>query len=210
MRRLALVLLVVLGACANDQTNQTPAPRESRARIVRSGFSVHDMQIGVAATVRVDGDETLRRIGIRATFIADGKRLGTRRDTLAFCPPRTECGWGQSLFGENLHDDWASVDRVDVRIGARGTGGEDGNVGELDIETTDARVVVTPSGEQGTVYLVAFDDHVPRGGYSFFTQDGETNELRYTQRIFPRDEGTKVKGYFYPGPIPERVGGPVD
>jgi hypothetical protein len=212
MRRLALLLLVLLGACGGgDQPQEAAEPRESRARVVRSGFSIHDKQVGTGAIVRVDGDEARQKIGLRVTFFADGERLGAERDTLPFCPPRTECGWGQTLFGSNLHKSWASIDRVEVEISDNGSATSDETeLGELDVTADDERVVVTPGGEEGTVYLVAFDNEVPRSGYSFFTQDGERGKLRYSQRIFPRRDGSDVKACFYPGPIPERVGGPAD
>jgi hypothetical protein len=78
------------------------------------------------------------------------------------------------------------------------------------VDADAKRVIVTPAGDEGAVYLVAFDGHTPRGGYSFFTRRGERDELRYTQRIFARASGDEVRAFLYPGAVPARVHGPAD
>ena len=199
-RSLTVLLLVVSSAACGGGPDEAEG-----ARVARSAFSVHDEQIGVGAIVRVDDDTGRRDIGLSFAFYAGGRRLATERDMLPFCPARTDCPWGRALFGEHLGPGWRSVDRVRVTVTDRGHATDDDlRISELDADAGASAVRVDRIGVEGTAYVIASREGVPRSGYSFLTDDGERTPLRFTQRIFPRARGDDIHAYLYPGSVPDR------
>jgi hypothetical protein len=199
---IAMCVVLLASACG------TASP--PRARVDRSGFAVRGEHLGTGAVVRVDGDRALKEIALRVSFFAGGDRLGAERDTLPFCPPTRDCPWGQLLFGERLGPNWRSVDRVEVEI--VGDGGTGSTPGIESLETRSGRTTtsVTRNGTQGTAYLLAFRGDRPVLGYSFFAQADVRDPLRYSQQLFPRRSGDRVRAFLYPGAIPRSVGGTTD
>ena len=215
-----IALTIALAACGRGPTtppargnDATPTPRANETEavdVVRSGFAIHGEQIGVGAIVRVRAGKARRHIDLDIAYYANGRRLGSEEDTLAFCPARTECPWGQTFAGETLVPQWRSID--DVRVSVRDGGQADGDVDIEELTTTveDDSIVVRPAGVEGTAYVLVFDGKTPRFGLSFFTPDEDRRALRYPRRSFPPAPDDAFRAFFYPGPVPGSVYGPVD
>jgi hypothetical protein len=211
LRLLAVaVAAVLLGACGPDEPRPTPiSPARTEASIVRSGFSVRDGRIGVAALVRVRGDRTVHAIRLRVSLFSNGRRIGrSQSDVLPYCPPSTDCWWGQSFFGDQLDQDWRSVDRVVLsvdRVGDRVP--SESIVSNLRTSVQGDDVLVTPPGTDGTAYLLALRGSQPSYGISFVVRGDENETLRYGKDQLPVDKRDRVIGVFYPGRVPF---GPAD
>lgn len=204
MRSAAVALvLVVLGGCS---TAERPEPV---VRVARSAFFVGTEQVGTAAVLRVDGSRTVTDIELSITFFAADRELGRETDRLPFCPPSTDCPWGQRLYGEHLGRRWRDIDRVTVEVTGHGakTRRELG-VEELSTRVTDEVAIVRPAGVEGTAYLLAYDGDTPRTGVSFFIAEGDRHALWYSRRLFERPAGGEVRAYLYPGRTPASVRGP--
>lgn len=219
----AIALTIVLTSCGRGPTTSpaqgndaTPVPRvtettePTRVDVVRSGFTIHRDQVGVGAVVRVYGSSARREIDLDIAYYASGRRLGSEEDTLPFCPPQTECFWGQTFVGDTLGSEWRSIDDVRVSIRDGGTADGDVEIEELSLTSDDDSIVVRPVGAEGTVYVVVVEGRTPRFGQSFYTPDGDRREITYPRRSFPPAPVEAFKAFFYPGPVPGSVYGPVD
>jgi hypothetical protein len=198
-----LFAVALLASCLS--CGRTPEP-PGEATVVRTGFSIRDDRIGIGAIVRVDGQETLRDIVLDVRFRIGDDVVGAERDTLPYCPPATDCPWGQLIFGDRVTKEWWSIDDVDVRVvGSESVAGPHARtVEEVPTVVRDGAVEVTPDGRAGTAYTIAFDGDVPVAGYSFFTTLGERDRLTYSSRIFPRLDGDRVETVLYVGDAPDR------
>ena len=228
MRRtatIALALAIVLTSCGRGPTTppargsdstSTPTTEANETNepasvdIVRSGFTIHGEQVGVGAIVRVDGSSARREITLEIAYYAAGRQLGDEEDMLAFCPARTECPWGQTFVGETLGSNWESIDEVRVRVRDGGDVGEAADVEQLSTSVGDDSIVIQRSGVEGTAYVLVFDGPTPRFASSFYTPDGERRAVTYPRDDFPPAPADAFKTYFYPGPGPGSVYGPVD
>lgn len=212
MRNLGLITTLValaLTACASDTPTPTPASA-SGAYVVRSGFSVRGDRIGMGAIVRVRGNRPVQKIDLDIAFIAGGRRLTMEPDTLPYCPPLTDCRWGQGFFAGGNIPSPRSIDRIEVTV-ARDGGIHPGPAEVIELDTDISRnVTVKPRRRDGTAYLVAIRDKVPVFGLSFFTRRDEARPLHYGTKLFPRRDGDEIRAFFYPGPVPASVHGPVD
>jgi hypothetical protein len=208
-RAIALVLTAcALGSCASDAKPQREEKR-SHAYVVRSGFSVRGDRIGVGALVRVRGDRPIREIRLRVSYYVGDRRVGAEPDTLRYCAPGTDCFWGQSFFSGG--DIPRSVDRVVVDVsGDRGAYKRRAQIEELDVRVEGDEVEVQPAGEEGTLYVIAFRGRTPRFGLSYFLTSADRTTLRYSQNLFPRAQGDRVRAFIYRGSVPASVGGPAD
>ncbi|HYZ94115.1 MAG TPA: hypothetical protein VFA34_17205 [Actinomycetota bacterium] len=202
--KVLVLISLLLGACAPGTPRSTQIPRaRTEASVVRSGFSIRDGRLGAGALVRVGGSKTIRDITIGITFFAGGRKVGAQqRDILPYCPPSSDCWWGQSFFGDRLDVRWASVDRAVVRVLRAGASTDrESIVSRLRFAVEGDDVVVTPAGEDGTAYLVAVRGSRPSYGISFVTRSGEHAPLRYGTESFPTDRRDRIVGAFYPGPV---------
>jgi hypothetical protein len=164
----------------------------------------------MGAIVRVRGNRTIRDIELSIAFTADGEKVTVEPDTLPFCPPSTDCYWGQGFYPDEEDPDPRTIDRIEVAVSRDGgSRPEAGEVIELETETRNG-VSVTPRKQEGTVYLVAIRDRVPVFGVSFFTGRDDTRPLHYAEPLFALRDGDDVRAFFYPGPVPESVYGPTD
>lgn len=202
----ALTMAVVMGACGGSEPRSTPVPRaRTDAYVVRSGYSIREGRVGVGALVRVRGDRAVKTIRLGISLFAKGRRIGRQQDTLPYCPASTDCWWAQGFYDER------SVDRVTVEVvGTAGKTESTPEVQSLPVIVRDDEVVVTPSGEEGTAYIVAMRGRRPSFGISFFARRNATDELRYGKDLFPITSADRVLGVLYPGPIPPGAYGPAD
>jgi hypothetical protein len=175
------------------------------ATVVRDGFSIRDDRIGIGAIVRVDGEQAFRGIVLGVRFRIGDEVVGAERDTLPYCPPATDCPWGQLIFGGRVTKAWRSIDNVDVRVVASGRVVPSApTIGELPTTVRNGSVEVRPDGRAGTAYAIAFDGKLPVAGYSFFTTRGERDRLTYSSGIFPRLDRDRMKTVLYLGAVPDR------
>lgn len=195
MRRwtlVALVLAATTAACANGGSS-----------VSRTGFSVRDGRVGFGALVRAT--EPLREVELEISIMNDGRAVSTQTDTLPHCSPGRDCWWGTGFFHEG------PVDDVLIRVIRSTSAAEDvPPIRELAVSKHGADVRLRAPGAEGTVYLLAFERGRPRYGLSFFTGRGDRGELRYERQTFPVREGEQVRAFFYPGPVPGSVYGPID
>lgn len=199
-------MALLLSGCGVNEPRSTPIPRtRTEAYVAGSGFSIRQGRVGVAALVRVRGDRAVRAIDLRISLFAQGRRIAEQQDTLPYCPPSTDCWWGQGFF------DRRSVDRIRVEVVSTGSTTEaTPEVVELPVVIEDDDVVVTLGGEEGTAYLVALRGRRPFFGISFYVRRGESDQLRYGKDEFPTASRHRVIGVLYPGPVPPAVSGPAD
>lgn len=202
----ALSIMTMLSACGANAPRSTPRPaKRTDAYVVRSGFSVRDGRVGVAALVRVRGNRTVRGIKVGVSLFAGGRRVGRQQDTLPYCPSSTDCWWGQGFYDEH------SVDRVRVEIiDTTSRTDAQAHVEKLPVVVQNDEVVVTPRGEEGTAYLVALYGREPSYAISFFTRSDETAPLRYGNDLFPITKRDRLLAVFYPGAVPAGAYGPTD
>jgi hypothetical protein len=222
-RAAAISALLVAVSCSGRGPTTPPAgrtgstepahalrtPGSGDAEVIRSGFTLHTEQIGVAAIVRV-GREPRRDIDLDIAYYADGRRLGSEVDRLPFCSPDTDCPWGQTFVGETLTTQWRSIDEVRVSVRAGGHETTQRGIEQLPTSVDDDSVVIRSSGDEGTGYVVVFDGRTPRFGASFFTPRGGRRALTYPRHSFPAASADAFRTYFYPGRVPGSVYGPVD
>jgi hypothetical protein len=198
-RLLGVVLLASCLSCA-----RTPED-VGEATVVRDGFSIRDDRIGIGAIVRVDGHDTVRDIALTVSFRVGSRMLATEHAILPHCPPRTDCPWGQMLFGDRLHKAWRNIDRVDIdvlRTGHAVTGSR--SVVDVRTMVRDGAIEVHPDGRQGTAFVIAYEGARPVAGYSFFAAKGVRDALRYGPTLFPRLRTDAFATALYPGPTPKR------
>lgn len=206
MRRAVVLMLVAFlpASCGHRAVG-------SGVYVVRSGFSVRGEHVGFGAVVRVRGNRTIRNIQLRISYIANGRRMSLPPETLRFCPPATDCWWGQSFFAQGELSGTRSMEKIDIRVAKTGGSSMTSNeLRELRVASAIDHVTVALQRTEGTAYLIAIRDSVPVFGYSFFTTRAEGGANSYSKQVFPHREGDTVRAFLYPGPVPATVYGPTD
>lgn len=187
-----LLFVTAVAACGSAGTG-----------VSRTGYSVRDGRVGFGGLIRTTGP--VRNIGLEVTMRDEGRAVRTDRDTLVYCAPERDCWWGNSFVADE------AIDEVDIRIVASEAADDDIEAPrELPVTRRSGEVRLRAPGEEGVVYLLAFERGTPRFAISFFTRRDEQGQLRYSRALFPARGDEAVRAFFYPGPVPSSAYGPSD
>lgn len=202
MHRVILAALAV-ATVATGCAQQIPDQKEV-VEVERQGSSLSGQTIGIAALLRVRGDQTLGPLRLRVSFRDnDGDVVDETEDSLPYCPPQSDCWWG-GRFGLMQFQRPSEI----VRATVDAIGDPEPYTAPAELLTfsvspqPDGRVLGRAPRDEGYAYVIAFDADRPRWGTWRGVRGEDMRSVTFAASEFPdfRDE-VRLRAFFYAGTI---------